>query len=127
MVSKNTEGIALEAIAKHPEMVLRQNDFVGWRINWKDKAQNIADLMKELNLGLDSAVFLDDNPVERARVAEALPDVLVPDLPTDKMLYPSALRRLDCFDSPTVSSEDRKRAAFYSAERERRTNLRTSR
>ena len=123
MVSKNTESIALEAIEKHPEMVLRQNDFAGWRINWKDKAQNIADLMKELNLGLDSAVFLDDNPVERARVAEALPDVLVPDLPTDKMLYPSALRRLDCFDSPTVSNEDRKRAAFYSAERERRTNL----
>ena len=55
--------------------------------------------MKELNLGLDSAVFLDDNPVERARIAEALPDVVVPDLPNDKMLYPSALRRLDCFET----------------------------
>jgi FkbH-like protein len=123
MVSKNSESIALEAIEKHPEMVLRQRDFAGWRINWNDKAQNIADLMKELNLGLDSAVFLDDNPVERARVAEALPDVLVPDLPNDKMLYASALRRLDCFDSPTVSNEDRQRAAFYNADRDRRTNL----
>ena len=104
-------------------MVLRQNDFAGWRINWNDKAQNIADLMKELNLGLDSAIFLDDSPVERARVAEALPDVLVPDLPNDKMLYASALRRLACFDSPTVSNEDRQRAAFYSADRDRRTNL----
>jgi len=103
--------------------VLRKNDFAGWRINWNDKAQNIADLMKELNLGLDSAVFLDDNPVERARIAAALPDVMVPGLPKDKMLYPSALHRLDCFDSPTVSTEDRKRAAFYSAERERRTNF----
>src|SRR5262249_26166486 len=92
-------------------------------INWNDKAQNIADLMKELNLGLDSAVFLDDNPVERARIVEALPQVLVPDLPNDKMLFPTALRRLDCFDSPAVSSEDRKRAAFYSVESERRTNL----
>ena len=84
MISKNTENIALEAIEKHPEMVLRQSDFAGWRINWNDKAQNIADLIKELNLGLNSAVFLDDNPVERARVAEALPDVLVPDLPNDE-------------------------------------------
>ena len=123
MVSKNSESIALEAIEKHPEMVLRQNDFAGWRINWNDKAQNIADLMKELNLGLDSAVFLDDNAVERARVAEALPDVLVPDLPNDKMLYASALRRLDCFDSPALSNEDRQRTAFYSADRDRRTNL----
>jgi FkbH-like protein len=123
IVSKNTESVALEAIEKHPEMVLRQSDFAGWRINWNDKAQNIADLMKELNLGLDSAVFLDDNPVERARVAEALPELLVPDLPSDKMLYVSALRRLDCFDSAAVSNEDRNRAAYYSAERERRTAL----
>lgn len=123
IVSKNTEAVALEAIEKHPEMVLRQNDFAGWRINWSDKAQNIADLMKELNLGLDSAVFLDDNPTERARIAEALPDVLVPDLPTDKMLYASALRKLDFFDSPVVSNEDRVRAAFYAAGRERRTSL----
>jgi FkbH-like protein len=123
IVSKNTESIALEAIEKHPEMVLRKNDFAGWRINWNDKAQNIADLMKELNLGFDSAVFLDDNPVERARIAEALPDVVVPDLPNNVMLYPSALRRLDCFDSPTVSSEDRRRTALYTAERERRTNF----
>jgi FkbH-like protein len=104
-------------------MVLRKNDFAGWRINWNDKAQNIADLMKELNLGLDSAVFLDDNPLERARIAEALPDVMVPDLPNNVMLYPSALRRLDCFDSPAVSNEDRRRTALYTAERERRTNF----
>ena len=53
LVSKNSESIALEAIEKHPEMALRQSDFAGWRINWNDKAQNIADLMKELNLGLE--------------------------------------------------------------------------
>jgi FkbH-like protein len=123
IVSKNTEAVALEAIEKHPEMILRQNDFAGWRINWGDKAQNIADLMKELNLGLDSAVFLDDNPTERARISEALPDVRVPDLPADKMLYASVLRKLDLFDSPVVSNEDRVRAEYYAAERERRTSL----
>ena len=122
MVSKNTEAVALEAIEKHPEMQLRKDDFAAWRINWDDKAQNIADLMEELNLGLDSAVFLDDNPVERARISEALPEVLVPNLPRDKMLFASTLRKLNCFDSATVSSEDRKRAAFYNAERDRRTS-----
>jgi FkbH-like protein len=66
-------------------------------------------------------VFLDDNPVERARVREVLPDVLVPELPRDKLLFPSVLRRLDCFDSAAISIEDRKRASFYNAERERRT------
>ncbi|TWT51706.1 hypothetical protein KOR42_33920 [Thalassoglobus neptunius] len=120
IVSKNTEEIALEAIESHPEMVLRKADFAGWRINWTDKAQNIADLMKELNLGINSAVFLDDNPVERARVAEALPEVLVVDMPKDKMLYPQTLAQLDCFDTPTLSEEDRKRAEMYQLERERR-------
>ena len=65
IVSKNDEGVALEAIRKHPEMVLREDDFAGWRINWKDKAENINELVGELNLGLDAAVFIDDNPVER--------------------------------------------------------------
>lgn len=117
--SKNEEAVALEAIAKHPAMVLRPADFAGWRINWKDKAENIASLAAELNLGLDSLVFLDDNPFERARVRETLPDVLVPEWPVDKRLYGPALRRLDCFDKPTISLEDRQRAALYRTERER--------
>lgn len=123
IVSKNTESVALEAIEKHPEMVLRKNDFAAWRINWEDKAQKIVDLMKELNLGLQSAVFLDDNPAERARVGEALPELLVPDLPKDKMLYASILRRLTCFDVPVVTDEDRKRAGIYSSQRDRRVAL----
>ena len=68
IVSKNEESVAMEAIAKHPEMVLKMDDFAGWRINWRDKAENIIALMTELNLGLDSAVFIDDSAVERARV-----------------------------------------------------------
>lgn len=123
IVSKNTESVALEAIERHPEMVLRRGDFAGWRINWSDKARNVSELLAELNLGAQSAVFLDDNPVERARVAEALPEVLVPELPKDKMLYPEFLRRLDCFDAPSVSDEDRERSAMYGAERERRAAL----
>jgi FkbH-like protein len=119
IVSKNEEDVALDAIRTHPEMVLRLKDFAAWRINWGDKAANIADLMKELNLGLDFAVFLDDSPFERARVKEALPQVLVPELPADPMLYPTFLGSLRCFDNSFISEEDRARAAMYAAERER--------
>jgi FkbH-like protein len=100
-------------------MVLREEDFVGWRINWNDKARNIAELATELNLGLQSVVFVDDNPVERARVREALPEVLVPDWPEDKLLCPSALLALRCFDTPAITREDAERTQLYSAERKR--------
>lgn len=120
IVSKNDEQVALEAIDKHPEMQLRRDAFAGWRINWADKAANIEALAQELNLGLASIVFIDDNPAERDRVKEALPDVLVPDWPLDPTQYVTALRALDCFDSVAISQEDRARTAMYVAERERR-------
>ena len=124
IVSKNEQSVALEAIESHPEMALRRADFVGFRINWMDKARNIADLAAELNLGLQSVVFLDDNPVERARVREALPEVLVPEWPADPLLYPSALASLRCFDAPALSKEDAERTRLY-AEEQQRTALRT--
>src|SRR5919108_73039 len=119
VVSKNEESVALEAIEKHPEMVLKEEDLAGWKINWQDKAQNIVGLVEELTLGLDAAVFIDDNPVERARVGAALPDVFVPDWPKDKLLYRQTLLSLDCFDSGFISSEDRQRTKMYTAERQR--------
>jgi FkbH-like protein len=119
IASKNEESTALEAIRSHPEMVLRQDDFAGWRINWQDKAQNIADLTAELNLGLQSVVFIDDNPVERARVRDSLPEVLVPDWPENPMEYKSVLSRLRCFDVPVISEEDRSRTAMHVSERRR--------
>lgn len=119
IVSKNTESVALEAIDRHPEMVLKRSDFAGWRINWQDKARNLTDLVEELNLGLHSVVFIDDNPVERARVRETLPEVYVPEWPADKTLYASALAGLDCFETTDVSEEDRARASMYTTERER--------
>jgi len=120
VVSKNEENTALEAIRLHPEMVLRQDDFAGWRINWNDKAQNIVDLITELNLGLQSVVFLDNSPVERARVREAFPEVLVPEWPSNPMDYTVALHHLRCFDTRVVSLEDRTRTEMYVTERKRR-------
>jgi FkbH-like protein len=119
IVSKNTEHLALEAIDCHPEMVLRRQDFVGWRINWDDKVQNIVSLASELNLGLESVVFIDDNPAERARVRAALPQVLVPEWPADKLLYAQALAELTCFDTWSMADEDRVRTRMYVSERER--------
>lgn len=120
IVSKNEESIALEAINNHPEMLLRLNDFAGWKINWEDKAKNIVDLVSGLNLGLQSAVFIDDNPRERSRVRETLPEVFVPEWPDDFMLYKSSLLNLRCFDAPSISKEDTERAKMYLSEKERR-------
>jgi FkbH-like protein len=119
IVSKNDERRALKAIEEHPEMALRLDDFAAWRINWADKAQNVADLAAELNLGLQSTVFIDDNPAERARVREALPEVLVPEWPTDPSYYRGTLAQLRCFDAPSVSEEDRERTRMYRVNRER--------
>jgi FkbH-like protein len=120
IASKNEESVALEAIASHPEMVLKSGDFVGWKINWEDKAKNILELVTELNIGIDSVVFIDDSPAERARVREAFPEVLVPEWPQDKMLYKQALLDLRCFDVPSLAEEDGKRTQMYASERERK-------
>jgi len=125
IASKNEEQVALDAIRNHPEMVLEIDDFAGWRINWGDKAESIVDLVGELNLGLQSVVFIDDNPAERGRVASALPEVLVPDWPADPFAYATALRNLDCFDSPSITPEDRNRSNLYASERERSELKRT--
>ena len=120
IVSKNEEPIALEAIEKHPEMVLRLSDFATWRINWRDKAQNITELVSELNVGLDSVVFIDDSPHERSLVRELLPDVLVPELSGDPLNLLSELADLRCFESASISHEDRARTSMYVADRQRK-------
>lgn len=120
IVSKNEEDVALDAIDHHPAMVLRRADFAAWRINWADKAQNVGELLAELNLGSGSAVFIDDNPVERDRVRSQWPDVLVPEWPTDPSQYVRALHDLRCFDTASITAEDRARTQMYVADRHRR-------
>ena len=107
-------------------MVLKLEDFAGWRINWQDKAQNIIDLLSELNLGPQSAVFIDDNPAERARVKESLPEVLVPDWPEDPLFYPATLLSLRCFELPSLSREDLDRTTMYLSETKRRELKKTT-
>lgn len=119
VVSKNDEATALAAMRNHPEMLVKPELLAAYRINWRDKASNIVEIARELNLGLQSVVFLDDNPVERGRVAEALPEVYVPAWPRDPTHYGRALESLGCFDTSSVTREDRERNATYAVERQR--------
>tara|TARA_B100001250_G_scaffold62459_1_gene48857 strand:+ start:9374 stop:11041 length:1668 start_codon:yes stop_codon:yes gene_type:complete len=119
IVSRNEESIALAAIDSHPEMILCRNDFVGWRINWNDKAENIASLASELNIGLSNIVFIDDQSAERSRVSEALPEVVVPEWPNDPAMFVKALGEMVVFDSFGVSDEDRERKSLYAGENRR--------
>jgi len=122
LVSKNDETTAVEAIKSHPEMVLSMKDFVTYRINWEDKAKNIVEIVNELNLGLQSVVFFDNSPFERARVQEMLPEVLVPELPKDPTDYNTFLSKLRCFDKTHITEEDKVRGDLYKSE-SRRTKL----
>jgi FkbH-like protein len=111
--SKNNDDIARLPFQKHPEMLLREEHFAVFQANWSDKATNIKAIAEELSLGLESLVFLDDNPAERAIVRQTLPQVAVPELPTDAALFARVLLASGYFESITFSEEDRKRASFY--------------
>lgn len=125
IASKNEEDAVIEVFDKHPEMILKKNDFVTWRINWRDKAQNIVEIVTELNLGLQSVVFIDDNPSERARVVEALPEVYVPDWPREPIHYKRKLWQLRCFDTISLSREDTQRTVLYQNEHKRKIMLKS--
>ena len=123
IASKNDEAVALEVFDRHPEMVLKRDDFAAWRINWSDKAQNVADLLREVNLGAESAVFIDDSAIERARVVTAVPGVIAPEWPEDPTRYREALSALPWFDTPQLTAEDRQRSGMYAVERTRQQTL----
>ena len=91
IISKNEEDIALNVFKKNKEMILNIKDFVTWRINWEDKAKNLIEITKELNISNDSVVFIDDNIAERERIKSTLPEVLVPNWPEDPSFYAEEL------------------------------------
>jgi FkbH-like protein len=117
--SKNDEANALEPFEKHPEMVLRRPDIACFVANWSDKAQNIRTIARELNIGLDALVFVDDNPFERALVRQELPMVAVPEITDDPTTYPRVLADAGYFEALAVTDDDRARATQYQANRAR--------
>ncbi len=118
--SKNDEANALEPFDKHPDMTLRRSDIASFRANWQDKASNIRAIAADLNIGLDSLVFLDDNPFERSLVREELPMVAVPEVPDDDPgLVPAVLADAGYFESLGITAEDLERTAQYQENRAR--------
>ena len=123
LASKNDANIAAEAIRNHPDMVLQPDDFAVMVCNWSNKADNIRFIADTLDVGLDSLVFVDDNPAERALVRAELPMVAVPELPEDPALYVRALDQQAYFETHTFSDEDRARAEMYRGNARRKATL----
>jgi FkbH-like protein len=117
--SKNNRDEAMEALQNHPGMLLKPAHFAAMRINWTDKAQNLQEIARELNIGVDSVAFLDDNPFERQEVSRQLPEVLVIDLPNDPMEFARVVRECPLFERLFLSVEDQQRGTYYQARRER--------
>ena len=117
--SKNNEAAAKEPFEKHPEMVLRLEDFSAFVANWEDKASNIRGIQKMLNIGMDSLVFLDDNPFERNLVRSMIPEITVPELPEDPAMYLQYLRSLNLFETASYSPEDANRTRQYREQSQR--------
>jgi FkbH-like protein len=110
--SKNTASIALEGL-KHPDSLLRIEHFSSFKANWEPKHENIVAISRELNIGLDSMVFVDDNPAERAIVSAQLPMVAVPEVGDDVSRFVEILERERYFETLALSSEDFARSGLY--------------
>ncbi len=117
--SKNEEDIAKSGF-DHPDSVLHISDFVSFRANWEPKNRNIRAIAREVNIGTDSMVFIDDNPVERQLVRDTMPEVAVPEIdPTDVFSYIRAIEESGYFEPVTISDDDKKRSEIYQQNKQR--------
>jgi FkbH-like protein len=117
--SKNDPQLAAEAFDTHPEMLLRRSDIAVFVANWEEKPHNLAAIAARLNIGRDSLVFVDDNPIERARMREVMPEVAVPELPEDVTGYTRCLAEAGYFEATSFTREDQQRSALYSSASQR--------
>ena len=117
--SKNDEANALLPFEKHPEMILKRSDIACFVANWEDKATNLREIARRLNIGLDALVFVDDNPFERNIVRRELPMVSVPEMAEDSALYPQTLADGGYFETLTLTGEDLERTQQYQANLDR--------
>lgn len=127
IVSKNNREDAEGILKEHPHEVLRPEHFAVQKINWKSKAENIEEIATELNLGMDSFVFFDDNPAERQLIKELLPQVAVPDFPKEPEELACAMVEIyrTYFARPFVTEEDLKKTRQY-AENAKRSRMKES-
>ena len=113
LASKNNEEDVWNVFDNHQSMVFKRKDIVAWKINWEEKSKNIQELASELDLGLNSFVFWDDNPMERDKVKITLPEVFTIDVSKNVFDWPDQLRNLDCFAKFEVTSDDLKKTDQY--------------
>lgn len=128
VVSKNNYEDAVEVFRIHKDMYLKEDDFAIMKINWEPKALNIEEMARELNIGLDSIVFIDDNPVEREAVKYQLPQVTVPDFPEDSADLEDFIIKVynDYFFSIDITEEDKRKTDMYMQDSLRRRELKAS-
>ena len=116
--SKNNFDDTIEIIRKHPNMILKEENFACFRINWNDKVVNMEEISEELNIGLDSIVFFDDDPINRYYMKTALPQVLTVEL-SDSSSYSQTLKSMNDFQMLKITNEDIKRSKMYLDQRKR--------
>jgi len=126
--SKNNPEDVKEVLNNHPAMILREKDFVLMKINWKPKPDNISELAQELNIGLDSMVFIDDSEFERESVKSQLPDVIVPEMPKDTTKLPEWFLDIqrEYFLFISVTEEDANKTLMYQSQAQREQLLKLS-
>jgi FkbH-like protein len=124
--SKNNDADAREPFEKNDQMALRLDDFAAFHASWDAKPARIRAIAAELNLGLDSFVFFDDNPAERAHVRAELPEVMVIEVPEEPALYIRALQESLAFEAVDLTAADAERATQYTAEASRKQKMATA-
>lgn len=118
--SKNNPDDVKEVFSKHPYMLLKEHHFASIYVNWNDKATNLINIANELNIGTDSMVFFDDDPVNRELIKEKFPEVLVVDVPHDSSYFVEMLRNLDDFNSFHITDEDLEKGKMYASQNQRK-------
>jgi FkbH-like protein len=113
LASKNNPRDVEETFRLHPEMPLRPQHFIASRVNWEPKSRNLRELADELDLALESVIFVDDNPKECSEAQAGCPDVLALALPAQPEDFPAFLRHVWAFDHPRITEEDRRRSDLY--------------
>jgi FkbH-like protein len=122
LCSKNDESAVFDILQSHPEMLIRKSHIASHRINWTDKATNLREIAADLNIGIDSLVFVDDSAHEIALVQRELPEVATLHLPSDRPAdYSRLLAQEDWFDTLSVTDDDRSRGDRYKVEAKRKT------
>lgn len=117
--SKNNMEDAIKVIRDHPNMILREENFACMKINWNDKSSNMQEISKELNIGLESMVFFDDDPVNRELIRSTIPQVFTPEIPKDPSQYPIMIQDLNDFHVLNITEEDMKRGKMYLQQKQR--------